>query len=157
MVDEAPDVQIRRLILLGDGDEQPNLEQIIRDHSIDDVVFAGFRQIDELPAYYALTDALVHTAYGEPWGLVVNEAMASGAPVLVSNRCGCADDLVMDGRTGFQFDPDDRAMIADLMVRYSIDEKLRTTTSAGSLRHIQQWGPDRFADGLHGALEIAMS
>ena len=52
------------------------------------VLLPGFRQYDELPAYYGLAGAFVHASTTEQWGLVVNEAMASGLPVLVSNRCG---------------------------------------------------------------------
>ena len=152
---EAPDVQIRRLILMGDGDEQANLEQMVKDESIADVVFAGFRQIDELPAYYSLSDALVHPAYVEPWGLVMNEAMASGTPVLVSNLCGCADDLVIDNETGFQFDPHDLGALTDLMFKLSVDDALRARLRKGALAHIQKWGPPRFADALLSATNIA--
>jgi glycosyltransferase involved in cell wall biosynthesis len=44
---------------------------------------------------------------GETWGLAVNEALASGTPVLVSNRCGCAHDLVQEGINGYLFKSDD--------------------------------------------------
>src|SRR5207247_9937771 len=62
----------------------------------------GFKPYDELPAYYALANAFVHASTTEQWGLVVNEAIASGLPVIVSNRCGCAPELV--NGNGFNFD-----------------------------------------------------
>jgi glycosyltransferase involved in cell wall biosynthesis len=71
------------------------------------VIFAGFRQIGELPGFYAGAGAFVHPALEEPWGLVINEAMASGLPVLSSRNVGAAEELVVEGKTGFLFDPMD--------------------------------------------------
>jgi glycosyltransferase involved in cell wall biosynthesis len=52
-----------------------------------------------------LSNVLVLPSTSEPWGLVVNEAMACGLPVIVSDRCGCVADLIDDGKTGFVVDP----------------------------------------------------
>lgn len=72
------------------------------------VVFAGFRNQTELPAFLAAADALVLPSDArETWGLVVNEAMACGRPALVSRAAGCARDLVVEGETGFLFDAGD--------------------------------------------------
>jgi 1,2-diacylglycerol 3-alpha-glucosyltransferase len=54
-----------------------------------------------------LASAFIQASTTEQWGLVVNEAMASGLPVLVSERCGCAPDLVKNGVNGYTFDPYD--------------------------------------------------
>jgi glycosyltransferase involved in cell wall biosynthesis len=62
------------------------------------VHFYGFRQIDENPVFYALADAFILPSLWEEWGLVVNEAMASGLPVVVSEAAGCAEDLLRSGR-----------------------------------------------------------
>ena len=70
--------------------------------------------------YYGLAGGLVLPNTREPWGLVVNEAMASGLPVLVSQNCGCALDLVSPGLNGWIFDPMNQYDIADCM------EKLAT-------------------------------
>ena len=71
-----------------------------------DVIFPGFIQYDELPAYYGLAKAFIHASTVEQWGLVVNEALAAGLPVLVSERCGCAPDLVREGRERLHLRPD---------------------------------------------------
>jgi glycosyltransferase involved in cell wall biosynthesis len=81
------------------------------------VVFAGFRQIAELPAFYAGAGAFVHPALEEPWGLVINEAMASGLPVLSSRNVGAAEELVVDGETGYLFDPMNIEEMADAMAK----------------------------------------
>ena len=95
------------LVVLGDGELRPELERLRGELGLDDVVsFPGYRSYQELPAYYGLASCFVHASTTEQWGLVVNEAMAAGLPVLVSNRCGCAanlvqEDGVQEGGNGF--------------------------------------------------------
>ena len=146
------------LVLLGDGELRSEVEsRIARPDLAGPVVLAGFKQYDELPRYYGLASAFVHASTTEQWGLVVNEAMASGLPVLVSNRCGCAPDLVEDGVNGFTFDPYDVQALAGLMQRVAAmtDERRDAMRRAGQ-RIIADWGPERFADGLMRAAEAAM-
>jgi glycosyltransferase involved in cell wall biosynthesis len=87
------------------------------------VYFPGFRQIGELPHFYAASAAFIHPALEEPWGLVINEAMASGLPVLSGDNVGAAEELVEAGRNGWTFDAWDPADIAAAMGRLSgLDE-----------------------------------
>ena len=65
------------------------------------MVFPGFAQRDQLAAYYALAEALVFPTLSDPWGLVVNEAMACGLPIIASDAAGCVADLVQDGENGY--------------------------------------------------------
>jgi glycosyltransferase involved in cell wall biosynthesis len=105
--------------------------------------FAGFRNQSELPAYYAAADLLVLPSEGETWGLVVNEALACGTPAVVSDRVGCAPDLIVDadaGRTGAVFPFGDPAALADAVERVipslgspALAEALTRTTAAYSL------------------------
>jgi len=117
----------------------------------------GFKQYHELPEYYARAGAFVHASTTEQWGLVVNEAMASGLPVIVSNRCGCAADLVQEGVNGFTFDPTNVAQLADLMLTISNFTFPISNFSAASRGIIKNWGPDRFASGLQQAAEAALA
>ena len=103
------------LVLLGDGPQREELQGIAREAAIAHVRWPGFRQADELPSYYGLSGGFILPSTKEPWGLVVNEAMASGLPVLVSDRCGCAADLVEQGGNGRTFDPHDVGEMADRM------------------------------------------
>ena len=120
------------------------------------VFLPGFIQYPELPEYYGRAGAFIHVSTTEQWGLVVNEAMASGLPVIVSNRCGCAKDLVLDGVNGFTFDPFNVQQLADLMAKMSHFSFPISTFSMESSRIISQWGPDRFAAGLTAAAEKAL-
>ena len=146
------------LILLGNGSLRPDLCRLISDLGLQDsVLMPGFKQYEELPAYYANAGAFIHASTSEQWGLVVNEAMASGLPVLVSNRCGCAADLVQEGVNGWIFDPVDEEQIAELMLKISSDEALRSEMGMKSREIIANWGPDRFASGLSDAVNAAIS
>jgi len=146
------------LVLLGDGSLRDALElQLgalgLRDH----VMMPGFKQVADLPAYYALAGAFVHPSTVEPWGLVVNEAMASGLPVLVSNRCGCAPELVGEGVNGFTFDPLHVEELARKMLRLSAPDFPRAAFGKKSREIVAGWGPERFARGLSQAIEAALA
>jgi glycosyltransferase involved in cell wall biosynthesis len=119
------------------------------------VFFPGFRQIDELPRFYAHAGAFVHASTTEQWGLVVNEAMACGLPVIVSNRVGCARDLVEEGVNGFMFDPYNVEQLADMLSRISTFDYPLSALAAASAQHIAAWGPERFAAGMQAAVERA--
>src|SRR6266481_4423615 len=94
------------LVLLGDGPLRETLNAQLSTLNLHSHVhLPGFKQYDELPVYYALANAFVHASTTEQWGLVVNEAIASGLPVIVSERCGCVPELVRGN--GFTFDPMD--------------------------------------------------
>ena len=147
------------LVLLGDGALRPSLvAEIDRLHLRDHVLLPGFRQYPDLPAYYAWAGAFIHASTVEPWGLVVNEAMASGLPVLVSDRCGCASDLVESGRNGFTFDPYDVEGLSRLMHRvFSMPLEARLAMGGQSEQIITTWGPRRFAEGLELAARKALA
>jgi len=94
------------LVLVGDGPLRTELERFANNcSSKSHICFAGRQNVRSLLSYYAFADCSILPSHREPWGLVVNEAMAAGLPVIVSNRCGCAADLVRDGENGFVFDP----------------------------------------------------
>ena len=156
-LNHQPSTEPWSLVLLGDGPLKPDLCRLISDLGLNACVhLPGFKQYHELPIYYGLASAFVHASTTEQWGLVVNEAMASGLPVLVSNRCGCATDLVKDGVNGFTFDPYDVEQMAELMARISGLGSGLLEFGAASARIISQWGPERFASGLKSAVENAM-
>jgi len=145
------------LVLLGDGPLRSPLCSLRSALGLDGCVhLPGFKQYPDLPAYYGLASAFVHASTTEQWGLVVNEAMASGLPVLVSNRCGCAQDLVREGQNGFTFDPHNVEQLAELMSKMSAPDFPLSTFGAESRRIIADWGPERFARGLKDAAEKAI-
>jgi glycosyltransferase involved in cell wall biosynthesis len=149
--------EIWDLVLLGDGPLKPELVQLIAGLGLKSVVhLPGFKQYEELPVYFALAQVFVHASTTEQWGLVVNEAMASGLPVMVSNRCGCVEDLVAHGVNGFTFDPAAVDAMAEQMLKMSADNFPLAQFGAESRRIIAAWGPERFAGGLCDAVTAAL-
>jgi len=146
------------LVILGDGELRSEIEALIDSLGLNDVVhLPGFKQYQDLPIYYGLADVFIHASTMEQWGLVVNEAMASGLPVLVSKYSGCARDLVEDGRNGFVFDPYDVNALADLMFTISSDNCDRISMGLSSREIISHWTPETFAEGLKQTVDIALA
>jgi glycosyltransferase involved in cell wall biosynthesis len=114
------------------------------------VFFAGFRQIGDLRAFYADAGAFVHPALEEPWGLVINEAMATGLPVLSSRNVGAAEELVVEGKTGFLFDPGDVNSIAESLFKmFSMSEAARHKMGVEAREMLERKVPSRaFGEGL---------
>lgn len=145
------------LVVIGDGPLRPVLEAKVDRLDIKNYVhFPGFKQYDELPIYYGLAQAFILASTSEQWGLVVNEAMASGLPVLVSQRCGCAKDLVKDGINGFTYDPFSINAIRDCMLKIAtMRYENRIRMGMASKEIIREWSPERFAWALRQAIEHA--
>lgn len=150
--------ELWRLVLLGDGPLREKINSQLATLNLHgNVVMPGFKQYEDLPAYYGLANAFIHASTTEQWGLVVNEAMASGLPVLVSNRCGCAPDLVQEGVNGFTFDPSNVEQLAQMMVRFTtLGSDQRAAMGKASQRIISDWGVERFAQGLKDAVDCAI-
>ncbi|TWT72934.1 glycosyltransferase [Allorhodopirellula solitaria] len=145
------------LVILGDGPLCDRIHGMVDTYELAEYVhLPGFRQYAELPAYYAMAGAFVHASTIEQWGLVVNEAMACGLPVIVSNRCGCSDELV-DGSNGWTFDPFDVEQLSACFRELTelSDQELNRLGNT-SFRRIQKWSPMHFANGLTGAARIAI-
>ncbi|MBR8830454.1 MAG: UDP-N-acetylglucosamine--peptide N-acetylglucosaminyltransferase GtfA subunit [Chroococcopsis gigantea SAG 12.99] len=144
------------LIICGDGELRPLLEKQITDSGIDEFIhLPGFLQQEELLPYFAHAGCFIHASRQEQWGLVVNEAMAAGLPVLVSDRCGCFEDLILEGINGFGFDPENLQQLVSLMTKISSKELDLQAMEKASLHHIQEFSPDHFARRLLQAIEYA--
>lgn len=118
------------------------------------VEFVGYVGYDSMPAFYAGLSMYWQPSLSEPWGLTINEAMASGLPILASDRCGCARDLVGIGN-GWLHDPSPQGLEAGL--RRALGESTRwAAMGQASLARIADWDLDRFASGLLGSVTLAM-
>jgi len=82
------------LLIVGYGPEEQRLKKMAWGNSC--IHFLGHRGIDDIPRIYGISDILVLPSISEPWGLVVNEAMACGCAIIVSDRCGCSRDIIQD-------------------------------------------------------------
>jgi glycosyltransferase involved in cell wall biosynthesis len=145
------------LVLLGDGPEKAAVVRTIEESKVGPFIhLPGFKPLADLPAYYGLAGACVHASTTEQWGLVVNEAMSAGLPVIVSKTCGCATDLVTDGMTGFTFNPYDEAALTRLLLRMAEPAFDRAAMAKAARGRIAEWSPARFATNFWRAAETAV-
>src|SRR5207253_6341544 len=145
------------LVLLGAGPLRETLSSQLSTLNLRrHVLLPGFIQYRKLPAYYALADAFVHASVPEQWGLVDNEAMATGLPVIVSNRCGCVPDLVAEGKNGFTFDPASVKSLSKLMLdMWRLPNGRREEMQQESRRIVAGFTPAHFATGAQHAIDVA--
>jgi 1,2-diacylglycerol 3-alpha-glucosyltransferase len=145
------------LVILGDGLLKSDLCRLISDFCLNGRVhLPGFKPYDEVPIYYALANAFVHASTTEQWGLVVNEAVASGLPVIVSDRCGCVPELVHGN--GFTFDPFDEKELAErLLMMTSLSKNERRNLGNVSYRISANFLPGRFGAGIEQAVRLALN
>lgn len=143
------------LLVLGSGPLEERVRHAARTHRRGEIVHVRAVEAPEVAAFYAGADLLVLPGVLERWGLVANEAMASGLPVCCSRLAGCADDLVREGETGFAFDPrvpEDFA--AGLRRALTHPDLERLGRSAA--RHAARFGPEAMADGMRRAILAAV-
>ena len=138
------------LVIAGDGPLRGELEALARDIQPGDVRFAGFIQRDKLAKYYGLAECLVMPTHTDPWGLVVNEAMACGLPVICTNVAGCAADLVHEN--GLLVPLGDVRRLAEAMTTIATNSDLRHSMSRASLKLIQNYSPEACANGFAEAV-----
>jgi len=93
----------KRLFFVGEGPLSDEAKNYVNKSDVKGVYFAGFQTREKLPIFYTLADALVLPSRWEPWGMVVNEAMCFGLPIVASNKVGAVLDLVFDNKNGFVF------------------------------------------------------
>jgi glycosyltransferase involved in cell wall biosynthesis len=193
---------INHLVFVGSGEDEARLRDLcaelhlpLRDKtrvgneahcradSDDDtpaVHFYGFRQIEENPIFYTLADAFILPSFREEWGLVVNEAMACGLPVIVSETAGCAEDLLENGlpagfdsagfvsrirsvgmrrkirRNGFVFDPGSADELGRALFLMNSFAPMRAAMGRASLSIVNKFSCDNFGKQALLAAKVAM-
>jgi glycosyltransferase involved in cell wall biosynthesis len=138
------------LLIVGDGEERQRLEQQAAGDP--DIRFLGFRNQTELPRYFDLCDVFVLPSRHEPWGLVVNEAMNAGRPVVVSDDVGCQQDLVREGETGAVFPVGDVAALVAALERVLATPGMAAQIGVNARTHIGRFSFEQDMVGLRQAL-----
>jgi glycosyltransferase involved in cell wall biosynthesis len=136
------------LVFAGDGVCRTELEQRAKRISPGLICFPGFAHREKLAGLYALAEALILPTHSDPWGLVVNEAMACGLPIIVSSVAGCSADLVKDGWNGYVVPPGDSDKLSAAIDSLVRQPELRERMSARSMEWIQNYSPQACASGL---------
>jgi 1,2-diacylglycerol 3-alpha-glucosyltransferase len=139
------------LVFAGDGLAREELMRKANEIIPGQVCFPGFAQREELAILYALADFLVLPTHSDPWGLVVNEAMACGLPIIVTNVAGCSLDLVQNGSNGYVVPPRDSEKLSAAIETLLENSETRQKMGARSLQRIQSNSPEACAEGLAAA------
>jgi glycosyltransferase involved in cell wall biosynthesis len=141
------------LLLVGDGMEEDRYRQLAKD--LRSVVFVGFVQQDDLPRYYGLADVLVFPTLGDPHGLVVEEAMAAGLPVISSAAAGDISLRVLDGNSGYIVPPRNSVVLCDRMRQLASLPALRSNMSSEARALVQNRNHERWAEDFETlAIEV---
>ena len=144
------------LIIVGSGILEKKLKKLVSDLSnpltsavcrlTSHVYFLPFQNQSLMPIVYRLSDVFILPSKSETWGLAVNEAMASGRPVIVSSKCGAARDMVDEGINGFVFKATNTESLLDKM-QLILNVDLSSFGKA-SIRHVEQFSYLSFLNAL---------
>jgi len=143
------------LVYAGDGPERGNLQcRAVELGFADRVRFLGFVNQSQLPSVYCAADLFVLPSLFEPFGLVVNEAMLCGLPVVVTDRVGAKFDLVRPDENGYVFPAGDVAALAAILRQILPDSEKRARMGAAARLRMETWSPREYADSFVRAVEL---
>ncbi len=142
-----------RLLLVGREAELPQLLATLTPTVRERVRYAGFQAPDALPKFFAQADVFVLPSRYDGWGVVVNQALGAGLPIIASDQVGAAHDLVREGTNGFTFPAGDANALAAAMHRYATNPQLARTHGEASRAAHTGWTPARGAERWARALQ----
>ncbi len=140
------------LQLVGEGPLRAVLAEHVPARFKNRVLFAGFQPVDQLPAFFGESDVFVLPSLHDGWGVVVNQALAAGLPIICSSSVGAAVDLVAPNQNGYLIPPDDRDALANALRSLASDPSRRTAFGRHSRASALEWLPSR---GVERWVELA--
>jgi glycosyltransferase involved in cell wall biosynthesis len=143
------------LLVVGSGDEEAILRKQAESSGAR-VVFVGFKNQTEIRDFYAISDIFVLASELEPWGLAVNEAMASGLPCVVSDQVGAAPDLIEGKGTGVVYPCADIPRLGDALKKFALDRDFLSSCSSRATQVISEWDNSVCAKGFGAAISHAI-
>lgn len=153
---EKAAINNKALVYMGEGPLRDKVEEEAREKNISNVIITGFKNQLEMPEVYAAADVFVlPSEAGETWGLVVNEAMCFGVPVIVSDMVGSGPDLVHAGVNGFVFRTGDNAALSRYLEELAGDEAKSIAFGKRSLEIIKNYSFEKGIEGLREALKLS--
>jgi glycosyltransferase involved in cell wall biosynthesis len=145
------------LLLVGDGIDEEALRARARLDELENVVFCGFQEGGELARLYAAADVFVFPTLGDPFGMVVPEAMACGLPIIATTASGEIADRVVDGVNGFLVPPADSAKLLERMTVLATDEDLRRRMASAAVNSVAWQTPEAWAVAFEEAVDAIIS
>lgn len=148
----------KALIFVGDGQLKQALQNYVAANNVESVYFVGFQSRQEVSKYYAASDFLVLPSLRETWGIVVNEALCFGLPVIVSDQVGAGEDLVDHGNNGFICPVEDIDGLAGYIEQLGdLRAEERGEMGARSKEMMNQWVQKDLGGSLVGYLDTISS
>lgn len=148
------------LVLIGEGPEHVKIEHFVSESHLEKHIhLLPFLSQEKLPDVYQHAKALISSSSSsETWGLVINEAMACGCPIIASIQCGATNTLVHEGENGFRFSCEDVNRLAQLLIKFHrLGEHKQSAMREASKRIISNWGLDCFTKACVDAVEYVVS
>lgn len=146
-----------RLVLIGSGPLESELQFLTNSLGLRQVRFTGFIDYDAIAPYYAAADVLVMPTLEDNWSLVVPEAMACGLPVLCSRYNGCYPELIEPDGNGWVFDPLDEQDTFEALRRCIAQRDHLAAMGARSREIVANHTPDQAAEAILGACRLALT
>lgn len=142
-----------RLLLVGREAELPQMLAALPEAVRARIRYAGFQAPEALPAFFAQANVFVLPSRYDGWGVVVNQALGAGLPIIASDQVGAAQDLVTPGENGFHFPAGDATALGDMMRRFTDQPTLCESMSLDSRQRASAWTPARGAQRWVEALQ----
>ena len=154
LVERNPAVRLR---LVGREAELPEALKQVTPAARERIVYEGFQPPEELPRFFAQADVFVLPSRYDGWGVVVNQALAAGLPLLCSEAVGAAQDLIEEEVNGCLFPAGDAETLLARMERLASEPGLRERWGAASRKAAGQWQPEAGAARWVEAFETVLS
>ncbi len=133
------------LLIIGSGSEEEKYREMINKKDLKNVQIIGFQNKESLKQYYRASDVFIFPTREDIWGLVVNEAMAQGLPVISTDAALSACELVSNGVNGYLISPDDPKALSDKLHRIFDDDKRILMMGKESIRIISDYSIENMA------------
>lgn len=156
-LDRARSARSMLVVFAGSGELESEIANGIKELRVARGRAVGFVNQSSVPRTFAGADVFVFPATQEAWGLTLNEAMAAGIPSVVSSGVGAAEDLVVEGETGFVFRDGDVSGMVEAVDRLAADSSLRARMGAAARDRIRHWSPAACAEAIEDAVLESVS
>jgi glycosyltransferase involved in cell wall biosynthesis len=140
------------LVMVGAGEERASLDAQVAATGLSSIRLCGFRNQSEIPRFFDLATVFVHPGRVEPWGLIINEAMNAGLPIVISDEVGCQPDLVRDGVEGYVVRPGDTDALEAALRRIFASPDETAAMGRRAFDRINHWSFEEDVQGLRQAL-----
>ena len=132
-------------VIIG-GEPTKEYLSIVEKYKLKHIYFIGFKEKEELAKYYMAADVFVFPTREDIWGLVINEAMSYGLPVIVSKQCVAGAELIESGRCGYQITLENQRLLLEKTKELLLDNRLRRKMAEESLKKIKNYSIENMAE-----------